>query len=141
MYLFDTDVLSNIARPRHSQILLEKIRKTPKSLQFTSAINIGEIYFGAYRVPHKKRILDFYKTYVFPNINILFFDDETAQIYGKTKASLMNKGIGVSEPDLRIAAIALQHKLTLVTGNIKHFKVIPGLNIENWIKSGQTPAE
>lgn len=134
MYLFDTDVLSNIVKPKPSKYLLDKIRKVPKHFQFTSSINIGEIYYGAYRVPNKKRILDFYINNVFSNINILFFDDITAEIYGRTKAHLSKLGIGCSEPDLRVASIALQNKLILITGNIKHFKKIPNLKIENWIK-------
>jgi predicted nucleic acid-binding protein len=50
------------------------------------------------------------------------------------KAYLSKKGIGCSEPDLRIASIALRNKLILVTGNTRHFKVIPKLEVENWIK-------
>ena len=41
--------------------------------------------------------------------------------------------MGKSEPDLRIAAIAIQHTLTLISGNTKHFERIPGLDVENWI--------
>ena len=37
------------------------------------------------------------------------------------------------EPDLQIAAIALRHRLTVVTGNIRHFAGIPGLKVENWL--------
>ena len=105
----------------------------PKSLQYTTSINLGEIYFGAFRSPHRDRILTAFEDYVFPNINILFFDDLSAQVYGKIKASLQKKGIGCSEPDLRIASIALQHNLTLVTGNVAHFYKIPKLSVENWI--------
>ena len=47
MYLFDTDVLSNIVKRKPSQILLQKLGKLPKQLQFTSAINIGEIYYDS----------------------------------------------------------------------------------------------
>jgi predicted nucleic acid-binding protein len=134
MYLFDTDILSNIVKPQPSDYLLEKLKNVPKRFQFTSSISIGEIYYGVYRAPNKKRILDFYKKNVFPNINVLFFDDISAEIYGKTKAYLSKKGIGCSEPDLRIASIALRNKLTLVTGNTRHFKMIPKLKVENWIK-------
>jgi tRNA(fMet)-specific endonuclease VapC len=133
MYLFDTDILSNIVKPKPSEYLMKKLKKISKSLQFTTSISIGEIYYGVYRAPHKKQILEFYKKQVFPNINILFFDNISAEIYGKTKAYLSKKGIGCSEPDLRIASIALQNKLTLITGNTKHFKVIPKLKVENWL--------
>jgi tRNA(fMet)-specific endonuclease VapC len=50
------------------------------------------------------------------------------------KADIQREGIGCSESDLRIATIALQHNLILVSGNIRHFKNIPGLNTENWIE-------
>jgi tRNA(fMet)-specific endonuclease VapC len=46
---------------------------------------------------------------------------------------LEKNGVGCSEPDLRIAAIAIQHKLTLITGNTKHFVNIPGLKLDNWL--------
>ena len=34
---------------------------------------------------------------------------------------------------MRIAAIALRHGLTVVTGNVRHFADIPGLKVENRI--------
>jgi len=133
MFLFDTDTLSNITKKRPSEYLLKKIENMPKSLQYTTSINLGEIYFGAFRSPHKDKILKAFEDYVFPNINVLFFDDMSAHIYGKIKAILQKGGIGCSEPDLRIASIALQHNLTMVTGNVAHFNKIPKLTVENWI--------
>ena len=50
MYLFDTDILSNIVKRKPSGLLLEKLRDLPKALQYTSAINVGEIYYGAKRI-------------------------------------------------------------------------------------------
>lgn len=134
MYLFDTDTLSNIIKKRPSDYLLEKVENMPKAMQFTTSINLGEIYFGAFKSPKKEKILDAFEKHVFPMINILFFDDRSAEIYGETKALLKERGIGCSEPDLRIASIAIQHNLTLVTGNTVHFDPIPGLKIENWIR-------
>jgi tRNA(fMet)-specific endonuclease VapC len=133
MYLFDTDTLSNIVKQKPSQHLIEKLRYLTRAVQFTTAINVGEIYFGAFRSPRKKEILKAFADAVFPNVNILPFDSESGQVFGILKADLEKSGIGCSEPDLRIAAIAVQHHLTLITGNVKHFKRIPGLKIENWI--------
>lgn len=43
--------------------------------------------------------------------------------------------LGVRAPDLRIAAIVLEHPDSiLVTRNTRDFKVIPGLVIEDWAK-------
>jgi tRNA(fMet)-specific endonuclease VapC len=55
-------------------------------------------------------------------------------MYGKLRARLERVGTPVSEPDLRIASIALNLQLTLVTGNVRHFSRIPGLNVENWLR-------
>lgn len=133
MYLFDTDSLSNILKKNPSALLIEKLMALPGELQFTTSINISEIYFGAYRSTHRKQILQAYEEKVFPNLNILPFDTDSGKIYGKLKARLEKKGLPKSEPDLRIAAITIQHKMVLVTGNKRHFIGIPGLKIEDWI--------
>ena len=133
MFLFDTDTLSNIVKRQPSDFLLEKLRDLPKALQYTSAINIEEIYYGAKRSSKKDRILKAFEEKVFPNVNILPFDQESGRVFGTLKAELEKRGIGCSEPDLRIAAVAMQHNLTLITGNTRHFNNIPGLSIENWI--------
>jgi tRNA(fMet)-specific endonuclease VapC len=41
-----------------------------------------------------------------------------------------SKGIG--RADLLIASIALAHRATLVTRNLRHFRQISGLILENW---------
>lgn len=133
MYLFDTDILSNIVKPKPSHRLIDKLQHLAKAVQFTTAINIGEIYFGAHRSPKKNAILKVFTETVFPNVNILPFDHESGRMFGLLKAEVEKSGIGCSEPDLRIAAITLQHHLTLITGNTKHFNRIPGLKLENWL--------
>lgn len=133
MYLFDTDVLSNIIKQKPSPMLVDKLQHLPRAAQFTSSINVGEIYFGAYRSRKKELILKAFKRRVFPNVNILPFDEESGRIFGYIKAETEKNGIGCSEPDLRIAAVAIQHHLILITGNEKHFNQIPGLKIENWM--------
>ena len=134
MYLFDTDSLSNVLKKSPSSFLLEKLEGIAEDLQFTTSINVSEIYFGAYRSKNSKRILKAYEDKVFPNLNILPFDTESGKIYGRLKARLEKKGLSKSEPDLRIASIAIQHNMILVTGNKRHFMGIPGLSIEDWIK-------
>ena len=133
MYLFDTDTLSNIVKRRPSGLLLKKLRDIPKALQYTCAINVGEIYYGVKRISQKDRILKAFEENVFPNVNILPFDRQSGRVFGTMKAELEKRGIGCSEPDLRIAAVTLQHNLTLITGNTRYFKNVPGLRIENWI--------
>ncbi len=133
MYLFDTDTLSNIVKQQPSPLLIGKLRDLPKAVQYTSAVNIGEIYYGAYRSPKKDQILEAFERHVFPNINILAFDEKCGKIFGILKADIEKRGIGCSEPDLRIASVAICHNLTIVTGNTRHFGKLPGLRIQNWL--------
>lgn len=133
MYLFDTDCLSNILKKAPSPLLLKKLETLPKDLQFTTSINVSEIYFGAYRSRNRKKILKAYEDKVFPNVNILPFDTDSGKIYGRLKALLEKMGLSKSEPDFRIAAVAIQHNMILITGNKRHFMNIPGLNFEDWI--------
>ena len=133
MYLFDTDVMSNIVKRNPSRTLLEELEKLPKKLQHTSSINIGEIYYGANRSSRRDQIITAFEERVFPLVNILCFDETSGKLFGELKAKLEKQGIVCSEPDLRIASIAIQHDLILITGNIKHIKQIPDLTIENWI--------
>ncbi|VAX35941.1 hypothetical protein MNBD_UNCLBAC01-1140 [hydrothermal vent metagenome] len=120
MSLFDTDTRSNVIKKRPSSKLLTKLKKLPKDLQFTTSINISEIYYGAYRFEHRDRILEVFEQYIFPNVHILNFDAQSGKIFGKLKAQLEKKGVSRSEPDLRIASIAKQHQFILVTGNMNH---------------------
>lgn len=133
MYLFDTDILSNIVKKRPSSRLIKKLKHLAKSVQFTTSINVGEIYYGACRSERKAIILEAFSEVVFPNLNILSFDAESGILFGILKAELEKNGTVCNEPDLRIAAIAIQHKLILITGNTKHFTNIQGLKIDNWL--------
>jgi tRNA(fMet)-specific endonuclease VapC len=38
----------------------------------------------------------------------------------------------IGRGDLLIASIVLAHRATLVTRNLRHFRLVPGLQIENW---------
>ena len=38
----------------------------------------------------------------------------------------------IGRVDLLIASIVLAHNATLVTCNLRHFRQVPGLNVENW---------
>ena len=133
MYIFDTDCLSNILKKAPSPLLVKKLEALPEDLQYTTSINVSEIYFGAYRSKNRKKILAAYEDKVFPNVKIRPLDTHSGKTYGRVKDLLEKRGVPKSERDLRIAAIAIQHNMSLITGNKRHFMNIPGLNVEDWI--------
>lgn len=62
--------------------------------------------------------------------NVLDFDDRAAAEFRRLKA--MKVRIGT--PDLRIAAITLANRATLVTRNLRDFRKVPGLRAEDWTR-------
>jgi len=67
MYLFDTDTMSNVLKKVPSEYLLSKLKQLKKELQYTSAINVSEIYYGAYRSEYRQRIVTAFENKVFPS--------------------------------------------------------------------------
>lgn len=133
MYLFDTDTISNLLKKHPSSSLLRRLAGLPAEQQFISAITVGELIYGAYSSTRPDYFLSRLNDLVWPNVNILSFDEAAARIYGRLRAELEKAGTPLSEPDLRIASIALSRQLTLITGNIRHFSKTPNLQVENWL--------
>jgi tRNA(fMet)-specific endonuclease VapC len=60
----------------------------------------------------------------------LYFTPEVGNHFDRLRANKKLKRIG--REDLLIACFALAHNATLVTRNLKDFKLVPGLAVENW---------
>lgn len=132
MYCFDTDVLSATIRRDPSLPLLRRLAQVPPSEQFTTAITMGELLYGATRKGSTRlqaRVHDLVRG----ALSILPFDEAAATVYGALRAQLEADGKRLDEPDLRIASIALSRDLTIVTGNVRHFARVPSLSVENWL--------
>jgi tRNA(fMet)-specific endonuclease VapC len=132
VYCFDTDALSATIRREPSLALIRRVAQVPPSQQFTTAITMGELLYGAAR-RNSRKLTEQVRDLISGAITILPFDESAADIYGPLRAQLESDGQPLAEPDLRIASVALSHDLTLVTGNVRHFARVPGLTIENWL--------
>ena len=133
MYLFDTDVLTNILKKQPSPHLIRRLETISPEKQYISVITIAEIVYGAMksRVPeyHLKNL----EEVLLPEVAVLDFDMGAAYVAGRIRAGLEKKGVRLAWADIQIAAIAILHDLTLVTGNVRHFSRISKLKIENWL--------
>jgi tRNA(fMet)-specific endonuclease VapC len=131
MIVLDTDIVSDLMRPRPSRQLVERLAGTAASEQATTAITIGELAYGAKRVERPElyeramRLLS--------SVPVLPFDLDAAEHYGSIRSELERAGKRLPDPDLRIAATTLVHRGLLITGNLRHFERIPGLSCENWL--------
>lgn len=133
MFLFDTDTITNIVKPRPSQNLLAKLATTSKDQQYISTITISEIVYGAEKSQRPEYHLNNLESILLPAVNILGFDTKAAYVCGRIRAELEKRGTPLDLADLEIASIAIANNLTLITNNVRHFKRVPLLQFENWL--------
>jgi tRNA(fMet)-specific endonuclease VapC len=132
MYCFDTDVLSATMRRDPHLPLIRRLAQVPPAEQFTTAITLGELLYGAARRDSARLQLQI-RELLRGALAVLPFDEAAAEAYGPLRARLEAAGRPLAEPDTRIASIALARNLTLVTGNVRHFDRVPDLAVENWL--------
>jgi tRNA(fMet)-specific endonuclease VapC len=131
MYLFDTDAVSELLRPRPFAPYVEWLRTVPREDQFSSAVTVGELYHGAYRSSARERHLENIEHRVLPAMTVLPYDSAVAKVFGRLRAALEDAGNRLDDADLQIAATAIHHGLVLVTGNVRHFARIERLQISD----------
>lgn len=129
--LLDTDTLSEVMKGRDSQVQRRARQYLASYGCFTfSIITRYEILRGLKAKGATRQIAIFEercrKSLVLPLTDEIVV--RAADIY----AVLHRKGQLISDADILIAATALAHGLTLVTGNVAHFQRIPGLKVESW---------
>ncbi len=129
IYLFDTDAISDLLRPRPTSGFVEWLSTLGREHQFTSAIVVGELYKGAFRSAHRDRHLTGIEENILPRLTVLPFDTQIARVFGEVRADLEQRGLPLPDADIQIAATALFHDLQLVTGNLRHFERIVGLAV------------
>src|SRR6266571_1422861 len=72
MYLFDTDILSNLLRRMPSTTLIAKLASVPPEQQFTSSITLGELVYGTHRVGTRgAALLERLEKTLLPNLPVL----------------------------------------------------------------------
>jgi predicted nucleic acid-binding protein len=128
-FLFDTDAISEVLKPRPLPAYVTWLRNIPRAEQFTSAVVVGELFKGAFRSVDAARHLRNIETRVLPAVTVLVYDVDVARVYGALQGRLENAGRTLADADLQIAATALHHGLELVTGNLRHFQRIIGLRL------------
>ena len=130
-YLLDTNICIYIAN-EHPKSVRARFERTKSGEVGISVVTLAELAFGAAksgRPELNRRRIEVFRS----QLTVLDLTSEVAQIYGALRAELERRGTLIGPHDLLIAAQALQEKLVLVTNNVREFKRIPGLKIENWV--------
>ena len=129
-FMLDTNICIYTIKKKPLRVL-EKLNSLIPSDTCISSITLAELEYGVSksRKPEKNRHA--LSAFLAP-IEIVPFNHQAAFHYGKIRTDLEKKGIMIGGMDLLIASHALSLSLTLVTNNIREFKRIPNVHLENW---------
>ncbi len=100
---------------------------------YVTPIVLGELFTWAYRRQDPRPTLNAIATELLPQLNVLIFDQDCAELFGKTRAVMLNQGRSIDGIDLEIAVTALMHDLTLITNNTSDFTNVPNLCLDDWL--------
>ncbi|MCV2866386.1 type II toxin-antitoxin system VapC family toxin [Defluviimonas sp. WL0075] len=131
MYILDTNVISAVRRPDRAPQVAAWLKGRAEQDLFLSVITLGEIERGIAAQERRdpgfaadlRAWLD--RTMLIFSDRILGFEAEDARIWGRLSHQLGHPGA-----DLMIAATALRHGATVVTGNGADFAPT-GVRLEN----------
>jgi predicted nucleic acid-binding protein len=119
-FLLDTNVISELVRPRPEANVTAWIECTDESLLYLSVLTLGEIRRGIAVLPQSRRRATL-EAWLDKDLRtrfedrILGIDQEVADRWGLLTAAARTSGIVLPVIDGLLAAMALEHNLTLVT--------------------------
>lgn len=138
MHLLDTDTLTYL-HSGHPEVI-KRLQQLSDSDVCTTIVTKIEILQGRYdfllkaadaaQIVKAQRWLDRSEELLL-QIRVIRFDDRAAEQFEQIVQTPGLRKLG--RPDLLIASIARAHRATLVTRNLRHFRQIPGLQLDNWV--------
>ena len=125
-YLVDTDWVAEYLKGRDPA--LSTIPRLADQGFAISIITFGEIYEGIYygrdAVRHERGFRQFLR-----GVDILPLTRSVMKRFARVRGELRQRGQIIADPDILIAATALERDLTLLTYNRSHFGRIAGLHL------------
>jgi tRNA(fMet)-specific endonuclease VapC len=124
--ILDTNALSAFVdgEARVGQILRRQARAA------IPVIVLGEFRYGIAQSKHRSAYEGWLESQL-PQFDILGVTEETAVAYAELRVALKRSGRPIPANDAWIAALALQHRLAVLSRD-EHFDAVPGLERERW---------
>ena len=133
MLLLDSNVVSALMNREHAA--WEHLRNEDLAGVFVPAPVAAEIRYRLERLRRGSRrrlLLEGEYERLRSKLNFTEWDETAAVEFGKLKADLERRGLGVEDMDVVIASIAVRRSARLATRNLRHFTRIEGLRLEDW---------
>jgi len=132
-FMLDTCILIHIIRERNLNII-RMLRTKMTGEVHVSAVTVAEMEYGAAKSSRPDENRDALYQFLSP-LNILPFDQNAAYEYGLIRSYLERKGMIIGSLDMMIVAHARSIPATIVSDNVREFERVPGLTVENWLRS------
>jgi len=131
--MLDTNALAEPLRPTPNARFLKRLRASDAKLAIAS-VTLHEALYGIERLPDGKRKegLRDYMREVVTKMPAFPYDARAAEWHARERARLDAARRTMPYADGQIAAVAVVNALTLVTGNVRDFRYVEGLRVENW---------
>lgn len=131
-YVLDSDICVELLR-RREPVSSRVEAQSPADLAITTMTE-AELEFGVIRHSNPERARARLDRFLATPIDVIPFDRAAARTHAQVRYALRAQPIGPH--DLIIASIALAYQMILVTHNIKEFRRVPGLKVEDWTEPG-----
>ena len=129
-FLIDTNICIPYLNGTDSQLLKQFQKVGPDSLCLCAVVE-AELLYGAQK--SQKTAANLERLALFLSLLESFdFDKAAAERYGVLRVQLERDGTPIGGNDMMIAAIALAQDLTLVTRDLREFRRVTGLRVEEW---------
>jgi len=131
-YLLDTNILSDLVRNPQGEVAAQ-ITKNGEDSVCTSIVVAAELRYGASKSNSAKLAerIDL----ILSALEILPLETPADRQYAAIRHHLTRQGTPIGPNDLLIAAHALANNLTVVTASVREFSRVPGLEVENWLRT------
>ena len=131
MYLLDTNICIYIINKNPAKVIEKISSLNPLDIK-VSSITVAEMEYGASKSESRVKNREVLKRFL-SSFEIINFDTKDAEIYGIIRAELERNGNIIGPYDMQLAAQALRWDYIFITNNIKEFRRINRLKLENWI--------
>jgi toxin FitB len=128
MFLCDTNIISELARPRPNTDVTDWIANL--EMIYISVISLEEIQFGI-AARSNERLQNWFEQFIEMDCIILPVSEPIAIRAGQMRGDFRRTGTQRTQADILIAATALHHEFTLATRNVKDFEDCNGLMLFN----------
>ena len=129
-YMLDTNIAIYVIKRRPPEALATF--NLHASQLCISSITLAELMHGvekSAKPDHNLRQVEDFTS----RLTVLEYGNKAASHYGDIRAVLERKGTPIGVNDIHIAGHARSEGLTLVTNNLKEFKRVEALRLENWV--------